>query len=185
LPSKWISSANSSGLGRAYLTNGQLDKAETTYRKTLLLSPNRRATRAVLARVLVRKGDQDKIEDIWDLIEEEPFEPLRLIATASMHYRLGNTAEADTTLETLIEKYSGKTDALIALAYAIRGDADKTLEWLQQAVEIEGPQALLNTWYSSGLEILHGDPRWEKLLVSAGFSKQQLDAIDFEFTLPE
>ena len=94
-------------------------------------------------------------------------------------------AEADIALETLIEKYSGKTNNLIALAYAIRGDIDKTLEWIEQTVEIEGPQALMTTWYAPEYEILDGDPRWKKLLTSAGLSQQQLAAIDFEFTLPE
>ena len=180
-----LSSENSSGLARSYLANGQLDKAEATYRKTLLLSPNRRGTRALLSRVLGRKGDPDNLEEIWDLIAEEPLEPVRLIATASMHYKLGNTAEADAALETLIEKYSGKANSTIAMAYAIRGETEKTLEWLQQLVEIEGPQALMNLWYAQDYKILHGDPRWEKMLTNAGFSKQQLATIKFEFTLPE
>ena len=180
-----LSAANSISLGRCYLANGQLDKAEATFRKALLLSPNRPLTRVMLTRVLARKNDSDNLEEIWDLIATEPLEPLRLIAAASTQYKLGNTVEADTALETLIEKYSGKTDVLIALAYAIRGEIDKTLQWLQQAVDLEGPQALMNSWHAPEFEILHGDPRWEKMLTNAGFSKQQLAAIDFEFTLPE
>ena len=44
-----------------------------------------------------------------------------------------------------------------------------------------------SVWMGSQLEfeILHGDPRWEKILTSAGLSKQQLAVIEFEFTLPE
>jgi tetratricopeptide (TPR) repeat protein len=180
-----LSSGLSAGLGSSYLVDGQPDKAEAAFRKALLLSPNRPGTRAALVRVLARKGDLHNLEEVWDLIAEEPREPLRLIATASTHYKLGNTAEADTALETLIEKYSRKTGSLIALAYAIRGETDNALKWLQQAVEFEGPQALMNSWYAAEFEILHGDPRWEKMLTNAGFSKQQLAAIDFKFTLPE
>lgn len=180
-----LSSSNSSGLGRSYLANGQLDKAEATFRKTLLLSPDRPVTRAMLARVLARKGDPDNLEEIWDLVAEEPLEPARLIATASMHYKLGNMAEAEAALETLIEKYSSKAGSLIALAYAHRGETEKALDWLQQLVEIEGPQALMNLWYAQEYKILHGNPRWEKMLTNAGLSKQQLTNIKFEFTLPE
>ena len=179
-----LSSGLSAGLGNAYLVAGQLDKAEAAFRKALLLSPNRPGTRSLVVRVLVRKGDVQNLEEVWGFIAEEPLEPLRLIAIASAHYELGNKAEADIALETLIEKYSSKRETLIALAYAIREEIDKTFEWLQQAVEFEGPQALMN-WYTAEFEILHGDPRWEKLLTSTGFSKQQLAAIDFEFKLPE
>ena len=44
-----------------------------------------------------------------------------------------------------------------------------------------------SVWMGSQLEfeILHGDPRWEKILTSAGLSKQQLAVIEFEFTLSE
>ena len=180
-----LSSATSMGLGTAYLANDQFDKAEAIFRKALLLSPRRPATRAVLVRAMGKKEGLDHIEEAWSLIAEEPYEPLRLIATASLHKWLGNMAEADIALETLIEKYSGKTNNLIALAYAIRGDIDKTLEWIEQTVEIEGPQALMTTWYAPEYEILDGDPRWKKLLTSVGLSQQQLAAIDFEFTLPE
>jgi len=58
-------------------------------------------------------------------------------------------------------------------------------EWLQKAVELEGPQALMNSWYAPEFEFLHGDPRWEKILASAGLSKRQLADIRFEFTLPK
>jgi len=180
-----LSSANSSGLGRSYFYDGQLDKAETTYRKTLLLSPNRPVTRAMLSWVLAKKGDPDNLEELRDLIANEPLEPLRLVATASTHYMLGNVAESDSALDAMIEKYSGKTDKLIALVYAIRGEPDETIKWLQRAVETEGPQTLVPSWYSPSLSILHGDPRWEKLLADAGLSEQQLAAIDFDFKLPE
>jgi len=180
-----LSSANSSGLGRSYFYDGQLDKAETTYRKTLLLSPNRPVTRAMLSWVLAKKGDPDNLEELRDLIANEPLEPLRLVATASTHYMLGNVAESDSALNAMIEKYSGKTDKLIALVYAIRGEPDETIKWLQRAVETEGPQTLVPSWYSPSLSILHGDPRWEKLLADAGLSEQQLAAIDFDFKLPE
>jgi len=180
-----LSSANSSGLGRSYFYDGQLDKAETTYRKTLLLSTNRPVTRAMLSWVLAKKGDPDNLEELRDLIANEPLEPLRLVATASTHYMLGNVAESDSALNAMIEKYSGKTDKLIALVYAIRGEPDETIKWLQRAVETEGPQTLVPSWYSPSLSILHGDPRWEKLLADAGLSEQQLAAIDFDFKLPE
>jgi tetratricopeptide (TPR) repeat protein len=163
------------------MTNGQFDKAEAVFRKTLLLSPTRPLTRAALARALYYKGD---IEEAINLIEEEPVRPLRLAVGAAMHHGLGNPAESNAALETLIEEYP-KASILIALTYAMRDETDKAFEWLQQAVELEGPQTLMNSWYALEFEVLHADPRWEKILTSAGLSKQQLALIEFEFTLPE
>ncbi len=179
-----LSPAITFALGWAYLVNGQIDKAEAMFRKALLLSPNRRTARGALARTLYHKGDQDDFEEIMNLIEAEPFEPIRLTASAAFHYSVGNPAESDAALDTLIEEYP-QASTLIALAYAMRDETDKALEWLQKAVESEGPQALMHSWYEPEFGILHGDPRWEKILTSAGLSQQQLAAIKFEFTLPE
>jgi len=122
---------------------------------------------------------------VMDLIANEPYEPVRLTATASVQHQLGNAMESDAALNTLIEKYHQKSGNLIALVYAIRGEAGKAFEWLQKSVETEGPGALYETWYEPEFKILDDDPRWEELLSSAGLSKQQLAEIDFEFKLPE
>ena len=173
-----------SKLGLAYLIDGQTDKAEAVFRKTLLLSPNRPVTRAQLARVLWHKGGKGNIEEAMTLIEDEPAVPWRLIASSALHHKLGNIVESNAELDTLIEEYP-QAFIIIAMTYAMREDTDKVFEWLQKAVESEGPQVLMNVWYAPELEILHDDPRWEKTLTSAGLSKQQLAAIKFEFTLPK
>jgi adenylate cyclase len=179
-----LSSTSTFNLGRAYLTDGQADKAEAMFRKTLLLSPNRPLAQGSLARALYRKGDKLDLEEAKNLIEAEPVEPMRLTASAVFHYRLGNSAESDAALDTLIEDYP-QLSTLIALTYAARDETDKAIEWLRKAVELEGPLALMNTWYAPEFEVLHADPRWEKILTSAGLSEQQLAAIKFEFKLPE
>ena len=179
-----LSQSTAFSLGRAYICNGQIDKAEAMFRKTLLLSPTRSLTRGQLARALYHKGDKSDLEEAMRLIKEEPVEPMRLAASAAFHHELGNTAESDAALHTLIEEYPQAT-TLIALTYAMRDETDEAFEWLQKAVELKGPQALSGTWYVPEFEILHDDPRWEKILTSAGLSKQQLAAIKFEFTLPE
>lgn len=180
-----LNAANTFGLGVAYYFNGQPGLAETAFRKTLSLSPNRPVTRAAIVRAIVGTGNYEDTDEIWELIAEEPYEPFRLIATASMHYTLGNFIDADVALEALIEKYSGKMDALIALAYAIRGNADEAIGWLQQSLDSMGPQALLNSRHSPEYDFIRGDPRWQELLANAGLSEEQLSAIDFEFQLPK
>jgi len=179
-----LSSTSAFNLGRTYLTNGQIDKAEAIFRKTLLLSPARPFTRGSLARALYHKGDSGDLEEAMTLIEEEPVVPMRLAASAAVQHELGNTAQSDAALTTLIEEYP-QAMTLIALTYAMCDDIDNAFEWLHKSMDSKGPKALINRWYAPEFEILHGDPRWEKILSSAGLSKQQLAAIKFEFTLPE
>ena len=179
-----LNSSYAFGLARAYFMNDELDKAEAMFRKSLLLSPNRRGTRAALVRVMNRKDESSDPEEVRRLIAEEPVVPLQLIATASMHYKVGNVAESDAALKTLVEDFHQRAGMVIAMAYTIRGETEKAFEWLQKTLELEGQQALYNTWYSPEFEILHDDPRWEQLLAGAGLSKQQLSSIDFEFQLP-
>jgi TolB-like protein/Tfp pilus assembly protein PilF len=179
-----LSPTSAFNLGRAYLTNGQNDKAEAMFRKTLLLSPARPAAQGALARALYRKGDKDDFEETMSLIEAEPVEPMRLAASAAFHYCLGNSAESDAALDTLIEEYP-QFRTLIALTYAMRDETDKAFKWLREAVELGGPLALMNVWYAPEFEVLHADPRWERMLNSVGRSKKQLATIKFEFTLPE
>ena len=179
-----LNAANTFGLGVTYYFNDQPGLAEASFRKTLSLSPNRPITRAAIVRAMVRKGNYQNTDEIWQLIADEPYEPFRLIAAASMHYKLGNFEDADIALEALIEKYSGQMDPLIALAYAIRGSADEAIGWLQQAIDSIGPQALLNSRHSPEYDFIRSDPRWQELLTKAGLSEEQLAAIDFEFQLP-
>ena len=58
---------------------------------------------------------------------------------------------------TRIEEYP-QLSTLIALTYAMRDETDKAFEWLRKAVELEGPLALMNTWYAPEFEVLYADP---------------------------
>jgi tetratricopeptide (TPR) repeat protein len=180
-----LNAANAFGLGVAYYFNDQPELAETTFRKTLSLSPNRPITRAAIVRAMFKQGDYQNTDEIWELIAEEPYEPFRLVATTSIHYKSGNFIDADIALEALIEKWSGKMDALIAVAYAIRGNADEAIGWLQQAVDSMGPQAILNARHAPEYDFIHDDPRWQELLTKAGLSEEQVASIEFDFQLPE
>jgi len=173
------------GLGWSYLVNEQLDESEAILRKSLLLSPERPVTRGAVARVLIRKGDLSNPEEIEDLIAKEPYEPVRLTATVGYRYRQGHMAESDAALEALVDKYHDRTGGLIALAYAIREDVDKAIEWLRRTIENEGPQAFVTIRFAPEFKILHDDPRWQELLTSTGLSGQQLADIEFEFELPD
>jgi TolB-like protein/Tfp pilus assembly protein PilF len=171
-------------LGWSYLVNWQLEEAESAYRRTLLLSPNRPGARALLARVLYHRSDKDDLAVITDLVEQEPFELMRLTASSVFRYRMGDIAQSNAALQTLIEEHKQVAGVFIALVYAIRGESDQVFEWLHRSLESQGPQALMNSWYAPEYKFLHQDPRWDDLLASAGISEQQLAAIPFEVILP-
>ena len=139
----------------------------------------------LLGAALHQQEVEGNLEEAMQLIEEEPYVLMRLTASTVIHHELGNMAESDAALQTLIEEHRQVAGSYIALAYAIRGETDKVFEWLRKSVEIQGPQILMNNWYAPEFEFLHHDPRWEELLASAGLSKQQLGEIELKVNLPE
>jgi hypothetical protein len=71
----------------------------------------------------------------------------------------------------------------VAHVYAWMGDADAAFQWLGRAVaqkEVGLDQQFLHHFFHP----LHTDPRWAAFLESVGSSPAQLDAIEFEVTLP-
>jgi hypothetical protein len=68
--------------------------------------------------------------------------------------------------------------------YQERGEADRAFEWLSRAykdhdlwIEWTSDDPFLDNW--------HEDPRWLPFLKSIRMAQHQLDAIEFNVTLPE
>lgn len=71
----------------------------------------------------------------------------------------------------------------IARIYAWMGNNDKAFEWLDKAVDEEGPYlvGIINTDY---YEKIKSDPRWRALREKHGYFDDQIEAIEIEVTLP-
>ena len=99
------------------------------------------------------------------------------------YHALGRKADADAALAAVIATYEKGAPYNIALVQAYRGDADKSFEWLDKAIE----------YHDGGLneivcEPLFGkvkaDPRWLPFLRKVGKAPEQLAKIEFEVKLP-
>ena len=99
-------------------------------------------------------------------------------------HALGQADESDAALAELIEQFEQGAAYNIAYVSAYRGEADRAFEWLDKAVEYQdGGLSDITTEHL--FSNIHDDPRWLPFLMSIGKSPEQLDAIEFEVTLPE
>lgn len=170
-----------SNLGTAYLWAGRFDEAIASIRTTLTLSPARFRVHYRIGEALLLK---DEPEAALVEIMQEPMEGYQLIGQAMAYHALGQTAEADRALESLIEKYERDAPYNIAYIYAFRGEADTAFTWLDKAVQYKDP-GLQNVGVNILFANLHDDPRWLPFLERFGKSPRKLASIEFNVKLPE
>jgi hypothetical protein len=79
------------------------------------------------------------------------------------HLALGNAAEVQEALDTMIADPRGDRPFNIATVYAVGGDPDKAFEWLERSRQ-EHLRVLNGIKSDLDLRSLHSDPRWAELL---------------------
>jgi len=144
---------------------GLLDEAEIAFRRALEITPDKPGTPAYIALILLAKG---RTEEALSMARAETDEPWRLWAVAIVEHATGHRAEARTTLNSLIEKYSSHLSFQIAEAYAMFGEPQEAFKWLETAFGVRDPGLAQLKW-STNLVPLHSDPRWPALLRRVGF----------------
>ena len=170
-----------SNLGLHYLYAGRWDESIRSYRRALSLSPGMEGTHYNIGVALLLKGEP---EAALEEIQQEADETWRLLGLAKAFHELGRTAESDSALAELIEKYEQGWAYNIAYVLAYRGETDRAFEWLDKAVEYNDP-GLPDIVSENLFANLRDDPRWLPFLESIGKSPEQLAAIEFEVTLPQ
>jgi TolB-like protein/Tfp pilus assembly protein PilF len=168
-------------LGWAYFEAGRLDEAIASLRTALSLSPELYQVHMVIGLALLVKGEP---EAALEVVEQESEELFRLEGLAYVHHALGNAAESDAALDELIAKYERSSPMSIARLLAYRGEFDRAFEWFEKAVEYQDGEIVNPDWEVMGSRI-SDDPRWLPFLESIGMAPHQLDAIEFNVTLPE
>jgi serine/threonine protein kinase/tetratricopeptide (TPR) repeat protein len=152
-------------LATAHRLGNRLDEAERAYRKALELSPQRIATRSMLAQVLADLGrDAEAMEEA----EREPAGWARLTALAHAHARAGRKAESEDALRRLVSGHAETSGYQIACVHAVRGEIREALDWLERAIAARDT-GVAWAWSDPTLEPLHGDPRWGALMKTLGF----------------
>lgn len=151
-------------LGHAMLFERQYDEAILAFRQLLRINPDAIVGHTDLGNALFHAG---RYEDALAEYEAEPMEGFRYQGRAIVHHVLGNTAESDAAIATLIEIDNDQWAAQIAHARAVRGEVDSAINWLNRGYELFDLGvniAAVNPF----LDNLHGDPRFEEFLRRLG-----------------
>jgi TolB-like protein/Tfp pilus assembly protein PilF len=168
-------------LGFYYLYARRWDEAIASYETALRLSPDFIATHFWLGMAMLFGGEPEAAMTAFT--REEGDEELRVRGQALALYALGRQEEHQARLEELITRWGEQRPLTVAYVHAYTGDADAAFLWLEKSVA-EGEVGRFepdNPLFDS----LRDDPRWLPLLASIGKSPEQLDAIEFEVTLPQ
>jgi len=170
-----------SNLAWNYLSVGRPDEAIATVHTLLMLSPGWDYTHSLLSKAMWLKGEN---EAALKAIQQEPAEWSRLIGLVRVYHALGQAIESDAVLTELIGKYERDWPYYIAAVLAYRGEADRAFAWLDKAVQNNDKEV---SYIASEPQFaaIHDDPRWLPFLESIGKAPAQLDAIEFQVTLPE
>jgi TolB-like protein/Flp pilus assembly protein TadD len=152
-------------LARVLLYAGKLDEADAVARKAAELQPAAASSRRWQVVVAVQRGDG---ETALREAQLEPDDGYRRFELALAQYVRGDQQAADAALGDLIANGRDNLAYQIAEVYAVRGEKDKTFEWLQIALDNHdtGTLALLVDPLLRGLR---DDPRYKALVAKMNF----------------
>jgi adenylate cyclase len=112
---------------------GQSTEAESSIRRFLDISPASPWGRYYLVYLLLERGDLD---DALNEAQRETDRGVKQLGMAIVLYALGRNAESDATLAGYIKGYADTTAYSIADVYALRGESNEAMHWLERALRI-------------------------------------------------
>jgi TolB-like protein len=151
-------------LARVLFFEGKLDEAEASARKAAELQPTAASSHRWQVFVAIHRGDGEAGLREAQL---EPNEGYRHFELALAHYARGDRPAADAALAELIAKDANFEAYQIAEVYALRGETDKTFEWLQVAFD-NHDTGVLSLLIDPLMRGLHHDARYNDLLAKIG-----------------
>ncbi len=150
-------------LGYALQFSGDLDGARAAFNRSLEISPVQTYAPVGLGATLLLQGHAAEAQAAFQRSTGAAFRPY---GAALSNFELGHEAEARRQLDALIAGYAETAAYQIAEVYAWRGQRDLAIHWLQRARDQkDGGFPFLKM--DPLLRKLHGDPRYEAMLVAA------------------
>jgi TolB-like protein len=152
-------------LARILWFEGKLDEANAAAAKAAELQPEAASTHRYQVFVAFQRGDP---ETALREAQLEPNETYRRFELALAHFARKDQTAADAALNDLIVTSRDIAAYQIAQVYAVRGETDKALEWLQISFDTHdsGMLALVGDPFLRGL---HDDPRYKALVAKMNF----------------
>ena len=151
-------------LARDLFLSGKLDEADAVGRKAAELQPTAASSHRFQVMVAVQRGDG---ETALREAQLEPDEGYRRFELALAHYVRGDRQAADAALADLIAHGRDTLAYQIAQVYAVRGEKDKTFEWLQISFD-NHDTGTLGLLVDPLLRGLRDDPRYKTLVAKLG-----------------
>ncbi|MBS0321696.1 MAG: hypothetical protein JSR18_14215 [Proteobacteria bacterium] len=162
-----LSSKAHTALAFHYFGLERLPEAEAALRASLALEPDRAVTRSFLAYTRVFQGKLDAETEA--LVAAEPHPVFRLLGECILRHAQGNEAASRTALQALIDGYGWTGAYQVAVAYAVCGDRDQAIHWLETAYRQHDPGMQLLS-IDPAFSTLRDDPRVLPLLRKMGYA---------------
>lgn len=165
-------------LGWLYWSDGRLDEAVAEARQSLEVNPRFPWGLYVLGGAYAARGEHEEAVATFELLRElDPSLGHAGLGFASA--QVGDTLGAHAAIDALSENPGQKDLLAIGIIYAILGDVDASIEWLERTREARvdwfpwiGGENGYDHFIALALENLRGDPRFERLVAPLGIPRQ-------------
>lgn len=152
----------------------RFEEAENYSKKSLYADKTHASTLYNLSEISEQKGNLKEAVELWKEAMMADSAARRWIANIEQKHQTGGRqgfVQAKVEwLEDLIEKdYVYPTD--LAKCYAVLGENDKAINWLEKGIEAKVPD-LLSIKYAPAFDSLKTDARFQKILERMNFPKQ-------------
>ena len=159
-------------LGLSYLFGGDATGALPSHRRAVELDPRSTICRVCAAVALTAAGRETEAAREFEWLERQPSEDA--LAALAVRFRRGLTGDRAAVLSPLsaAERAMAESDEywayLMAGAYALVGQRDEAVRWLEHAVDVRGwIDYVYFTRHDCFLESLRPTPRFRELMASA------------------
>jgi TolB-like protein/Flp pilus assembly protein TadD len=149
-------------LGISQYWTGDLDGALESLKKYDHYFPDAPVGYSITARILMEKGEY---EEALLAAQKEPVDFMRYSAQSNALYKLGRVEESKLYYEKFISVNDEKAFANVAEYFAIKGDIENTIKYLEKSYSASDPD-LIEIINFPSFKLVYNDPRWEALLVS-------------------
>lgn len=143
---------------------GDLDEAAAAARRAIELQPEGATFHSQLTLVEVGRGDA---RAALEAARRAPAGVWKDVALAFAHAAGRDRAAADAALATLEQKHAQFAAYQVAEVHALRGDADRSLQWLERALANRDPGITL-LLFDPALLRLRDDPRFAAFCAKVG-----------------
>ena len=159
-----LSTVTQGNLARVLFYGGKLDEADAAARKAAELQPTGAGSHRFQVLIAAQRGEGDAALREAQL---EPDPSFRRFELAVAHFVRGDKAAADAALADLIANAREGFAYQIAQVYALRGEKDKAVEWLQTAFD-DRDAGMLGLLVDPLFHGLRDDARYKNLLAKVG-----------------